>query len=350
LAILIKKTRGQKMKKSLVYLAVGMLIFTMCLGSSLITNQAKAAEEYKISVVLKALNSDYWKSVKAGAEAAAEKYGVNLSVIGPNNETQVIQQINLLEDQLVKGVQGLVVAPLRPQAAKTVLEKAVSRDIAVITIDTDAEFEGKTSFAGTGNFQAAEKAGKYFADILAGQGKVAIIRGAAGDYIHDQRVDGFMQGIEGTAIEVVSVQPADSSRGKAVNVMQNIIQSYPDVNAVYATNDEMALGAERALKSANQAGVKVMGFDGSPDALKSIRNGELTATVKQDSYGIGYTGVELMVKHLAGETVASEVPVPTFIIDQNNVDASIRDLTKAFSRDRLEVLFGEDVIAEVFAE
>jgi ribose transport system substrate-binding protein len=332
--------------KKLFFLFIAL---TLVLGLTVtVSADSHANERYRISVVLKATNSDYWKSVQAGAEQAAVDYGVEVSVVGPSNETQVMQQINLLEDQISRQIDGLVVAPLRPAAAKTVLEKAVNRGIPVITIDTDANFEGKTSFAGTGNFQAAQKAGNYMAEKLSGQGEIAIVRGAAGDYVHDQRVDGFLDAVSDTNIKVVSTQPADSQRGKAVSVMQNILQTYPNIDGVYGTNDEMALGALRALKSSNVGeDVTVIGFDGSPDAIKSIRNGGLTATVKQDSYNIGYTGVELMVKTLNSEEVPEVVPVPTKIINKSNVDESIKNLTKAFSRERLENIFGEDVIGEV---
>ena len=332
--------------KKLLYLFIAM---TLILGLTVtVSADNHADEEYRISVVLKATNSDYWKSVQAGAEQAAEDMGVEVSVVGPSNETQVMQQINLLEDQISRMVDGLVVAPLRPSAALNVLKKAVDRGIPVVTIDTDAEFEGKTSFAGTGNYEAAMQAGEYMAEKMNGEGKVAIIRGAAGDYIFDQRTEGFMAAIEDTDIEVVAVQPADSERGKAVNVMQNILQTYPDIKGVYGENDEMALGALRALKSANAAeGVTIIGFDGSPDAIKSIRNGELTATIQQDSYNIGYTGVELMVKTLNGEEVPEVVPVQTNVIDGDNVDESIKDLTKAFSRERLETIFGEELMEEL---
>lgn len=332
--------------KKLFFLFIAL---TLVLGLTVtVSADSHANEEYRISVVLKATNSDYWKSVQAGAEQAAEDMGVEVSVVGPSNETQVMQQINLLEDQISRMVDGLVVAPLRPSAALNVLKKAVDRGIPVVTIDTDAEFEGKTSFAGTGNYEAAMQAGEYMAEKMNGEGKVAIIRGAAGDYIFDQRTEGFMAAIEDTDIEVVAVQPADSERGKAVNVMQNILQTYPDIKGVYGENDEMALGALRALKSANAAeGVTIIGFDGSPDAIKSIRNGELTATIQQDSYNIGYTGVELMVKTLNGEEVPEVVPVQTNVIDGDNVDESIKDLTKAFSRERLETIFGEELMEEL---
>lgn len=332
--------------KKLFYL---FIILTLVLGLTVTVAAAdEADQEYRISVVLKALNSDYWKSVQAGAEQAGEDFGVDVSVVGPSNETQVIQQINILEDQISRQADGLVVAPLRPSAAKSVLEKAVNRGISVVTIDTDADFEGKTSFAGTGNFEAAQRAGKYMVNKLGGEGQIAIVRGAAGDYIHDQRVENFLDIVKDSNIKVVATQPADSQRGKAVNVMQNILQTYPDIKGVYGTNDEMALGALRALKSANaDEDITVIGFDGSPDAVKSIRNNELTATVKQDSYNIGYTGVELIVKTLDGEEVPETVPVATKIIDKDNVDESIKELRKAFSRKRLEDIFGEDVIAEV---
>ncbi|AGB42386.1 ABC-type sugar transport system, periplasmic component [Halobacteroides halobius DSM 5150] len=346
------------MKKKLVVI---FMVCTLVLGLTLSTSawwifgedekENKQDFKYKIAVVLKATNSDYWKSVAAGAKDAAKKYNVKVDVIGPESETQIMQQINLIQDQITRRVDALVVAPLRPSSARPILKKAVNQGIAVGTIDTDADFKGKAFFAGTGNFYAAKKAGKYMAKKLGSEAKLAIIRGAAGDYIFDQRTKGFLAGIKGTGIEVVSIQPADSSRGKAFRVMQNMLQSFQNINAVYAENDSMALGAARAIKSSPSAdldNIKIMGFDGIPGALKSIYNGDLTATTKQDSYGIGYTGVKKMVQYLKGQEVKKQIRVPTYVIDKENVVKNMQKLTRAFSKNHLKNLFGEEVFNKVF--
>ena len=292
-----------------------------------------ASNSYKIPVVLKALNSDYWKTVEAGAKDAANELGVEVSVIGPSAETQVMEQFNMLQDQLIRDIDALVVAPLRPTTLTPIFEQAKQEGIPVLLIDTDAPWEGKVTFIGTGNYEAGRQAGEYMLQKLPNGGNVVIIRGAMGDLTHDERTNGFLDAVEGTDIKVVAIQPANSERGMGMTVMQNLLQAHPDIDGVYATNDEMALGALRAIQTAGiKKDIAIIGFDGSPDALKSIRDGGLTASIKQDSYMIGYYGVEYAVKYLNGEKVEKEIPVPTLVIDKTNVQEEIANMEKILGR------------------
>jgi len=312
-------------KRTLLVVLVVTLLVGAFAGTTL-------AQNYRISVVLKALNSDYWKTVEAGANAAAEEFGVEISVVGPSAETQVQEQFDMLQDQLTREIDALVVAPLRPTAAVAVFEQAKALDIPVILIDTDADWEDKASFIGTGNYEAGAMAGKYFMEKMPEGGDVVIIRGAMGDLTHDQRVNGFVDAVKGSNINVVRTQAADSERGKGMDVMQNMLMALPNIKGVYCSNDEMALGALRAVEMDGAEGIIVMGFDGSPDALKSVRDGGLTGTVKQDSYGIGYYGIEYAVKLLNGEQIDKRIPVPTLIVDIDNVEENIAEMEKIVGR------------------
>jgi len=292
-----------------------------------------ASNSYKISVVLKALNSDYWKTVESGAKDAANELGVEVSVVGPSAETQVMEQFNMLQDQLIRDIDVLVVAPLRPTTLTPIFEQAKQSGIPVLLIDTDAPWEGKVTFIGTGNYEAGRQAGEYMLQKLPDGGNVVIIRGAMGDLTHDERTNGFLDAIEGTDIKVVAIQAANSERGMGMDVMQNLLQAHPDIDGVYATNDEMALGALRAIQTAGiEKDIVTIGFDGTPDALKSVRDGGLTATIKQDSYMIGYYGIEYAVKYLNGEIVEKEVPVPTLVIDKTNVEEEVANMEKILGR------------------
>lgn len=292
-----------------------------------------ASDSYKISVVVKGLNSDYWKTVEKGAKDAAKDLGVEVSVVGPSAETQVMEQFNMLQDQLIRDVDALVVAPLRPTTLIPIFEQAKQMGIPVLLIDTDAPWEDKVTFIGTGNYQAGRMAGEYMLQKLPNGGNVVIIRGAMGDLVFDERVNGFLDAVEGTDIKVLDIQPANSERGLAFNVMQNLLQAHPDIDGVFGANDEMALGALRAIQTAGiKKDIVIIGFDGIADALKSIKDGGLTATIKQDSYRIGYYGVEYAVKYLNGEKVPKEIPVPTYIIDKTNVEKEIAELEKILGR------------------
>lgn len=306
-----------------------VLVVTLLVGALAGTT---FAQDYRISVVLKALNSDYWKTVEAGANAAAEDFGVEISVVGPSAETQVQEQFDMLQDQLTREIDALVVAPLRPTATVAVFEQAKALGIPVLLIDTDADWDDKATFIGTGNYDAGAMAGKYFMEKMPEGGDVVIIRGAMGDLTHDERVNGFVDAVKGSNINVVRTLAADSERGKGMDVMQNMLMALPNIKGVYCSNDEMALGALRAVEMAGAEGIIIMGFDGSPDALKSVRDGGLTGTVKQDSYGIGYYGIEYAVKLLNGEQIDKRIPVPTLIVDIDNVQENIAEMEKIVGR------------------
>lgn len=287
--------------------------------------QQKAEEPIKIGVIVKALNSDFWKTVEAGAKAAGKDLGVEVEVLGPSAETAVSEQINMIEDQITKGVSALAVAPSQPASAIPVFDQAKAAGIPVVLIDTDAPWDDKVSFVGTGNYNGGKQAGEFIAEKLGKGGKVVILRGAAGDPTHDERSNGAIEVLREKGLEILDIQPANSERGLGMTVMENILQVHPDVQAVFATNDEMALGALRALQAANKK-IIVVGFDGSPDALKSIENGELTATVAQNSFNIGYQGVVAAVKAAKGEPVDKRIDTGTKIISKDNVKEEMEKL------------------------
>lgn len=319
-----------------------MLIFLLLCSTS-------NATEYRIAAVLKALNSDYWHSVEAGLIDAAKKYNVDIHVMGPSAETQVIMQCNIIQDQIAKKIDALIVAPIRPESIKGILEQAYKNKIPVIAIDTDAKWNKQIAFIGTGNFYASKLAGEYIAKQLNGKGNVAIIRGAMGDYIFDERTKGFLAGIKNSSINVLTVQPANSERGLAFNVTQNILQTHrKKIDAIYAENDEMALGAVMAIKSANiDKKILTVGFDAIPDAIKSILEGNLTATVKQNSYEIGYKSVEIAYSYLKGKKVDKYIPIPAQIIDKSNVMDEVQSLIKIFGYKRTEKLIGKNIISKI---
>jgi ribose transport system substrate-binding protein len=296
--------------------------------STAATTTTGTTSPIKVAVVLKALNSDYWKIVQAGAMAAAKELGVEVEVLGPNAETDIAGQTSLMEDQIVKKVSALVVAPSQPSAAIATFDKAAAAGIPVLLIDTNANWDKKKSFIGTGNLAGGEVGGKFLASKLKKGDKVAILRGALGDGTHDERTNGAKKAMEDAGLQVVAVQPANSDRNMGMSVMENLIQANPDLKAVFCTNDEMALGAARALAQANKKDILTVGFDGSPDALKAIKAGELTGSVAQSAFNIGKMGVEAAVKVAKGETVDARIDTGTTMITKENVDQAQADLNK----------------------
>ena len=308
---------------------VATLITAGC--SSTQTQTKKEPDKMKIGVVVKALNSDYWKIVESGAKAAGVKYGVEVAVLGPNAETDVTGQISMLEDQITKKVNALVVAPSQPASAIPVFNKAKGAKIPVILADTDAKWDDKASFVGTGNFNGGKLAGEYFGKKVAKGGKVVILRGALGDPTHDERANGCVEGLKAAGLDVAVIQPANSERGMAVTVMENIVQSKQEFVGVFATNDEMALGAYKALEAAKM-NVPIVGFDGSPDALTSITEGKLDASIAQSPYNIGFKGVEAAIKAAKGETLDKRIDTGTEVINKDNVKQKSDELKKILGK------------------
>lgn len=298
--------------------------------------KAKAASDIKIAVVLKAVNSDYWKIVSQGATDEGKKLGVSVTVLGPNAETDIAGQTSIMEDCIVKKVSALVVAPSQPSAAVATFDKADTAGIPVLLIDTDAKWDKKKSFIGTGNLAGGTVGGQFLAKNLKKGAKVVIIRGALGDATHDQRTNGAKDAMVKAGLKIAAVQPANSDRNMGMSVMQNLLQTNPDVKGVFCTNDEMALGAVRALQQAHKKGVLVVGFDGSPDALKSIRNGELTGSVAQQPYNIGAYGVDAAVKTVKGESIEKRIDTGVSLVSKANVEKAIKTMNGILGKDILK--------------
>lgn len=294
--------------------------------------EGAAKNEATIAVVLKAVNSDYWKQVKAGADDAGKALGVKVSVLGPNAETDIAGQTSIMEDQIVKKASVLVVAPSQPSAAVAIFDKADAAKIPVLLIDSDADWDKKKSFIGTGNLAGGEVGGKYIAGKLQKGDEVVVLRGALGDKTHDDRTNGAKKAMEDAGLKVVAVQPANSDRNMGMSVMENLIQTNPNIKGVFCSNDEMALGASRALSQAGKKGVLVVGFDGSPDALKAIKAGELTGSVAQSAYNIGKYGVEAAAKVVKGETIDKRIDTGTTMVTSENVDKIQAELDKILGK------------------
>ena len=223
--------------KTLIFIALSAAL-VMCCGCG---SQTKTVN---ITLVAKALDSEWWQRVKAGAEAAAKAHpGVRLAVLAPDREVNIDQQVSILEDQITKRVAALVVAPAGAVEVVPVLDRAHAAGIPVVIFDTDVNWPSKVSFVGSDNRRAGQIAGEYILKTLGGKGKVAVIRGILGVLTHEDRLAGFRDAIGNTGgIHCVAVLPGNSERALGMSVMEDLLTRHPDLLAVFATNDQMALG------------------------------------------------------------------------------------------------------------
>lgn len=300
-------------------LMAGVIALAAIPAIATVSAPAAAAEKVRVAMVLKTLSSQYWKIVAAGAKQAAEKNNVELTVLGPPTEDAVEQQINMIQDVLAQKPAALIVAPSQPPTAVSVLTKASGMKIPVILVDTGMPkgFEDYVSFIGTDNLAAGKAGGEALAKLLKKGDKVLLIDGAPGNPSTTQRVDGAKDVLEAAGVVIASRQPGYSDREKAYTVTQNVLQTTPDVAGVFSANDEMALGALRALTQAGKK-VPIIGVDANADNLKAILAGDLYGSIAQGNFDMGRLAVEKALDAIAGKPVDKRIDSGATLITKAN--------------------------------
>jgi len=287
----------------------------------------RGREEMTIALVTKAMDSEFWVSVADGAKAgAAERPGVKLTIVAPDREINVDQQVSILEDQVRRGVKALVVSPAGSAQVMSALELASSRGIPVVLIDTDAPFAKKVSYIGTDNRRGGQLAAKCLVDRLAGKGEVALISGVPGNESQDARAQGFIDAVaQVPGMKLVAQQPANSERSLGLTVMENILTAHPDVKGVFATNDQMALGAMEALDARGLRGkIAIVGFDATKEAVQATVDGKLAGSVAQNPRAMGQKGVEAALAALDGRPVDKRIDTGTELVTKENSEKYLR--------------------------
>jgi len=289
-------------------------------SSGLVEIKEKDNNRRKIAVVLKAMDSEYWLTVKKGAENAAAEEGVDIAVLAPEKESNYEQQFRIIEDMIEMRVDALVISPCDSKGVKPLVEMAKDRNIPVFTVDTNADAD-IISFAGTDNKAGGKMAGERIIKILNGKGKVAIITGVLVQQTHRDRVTGFKEALATAPdIELVAEYSANSEFLLAMSVAERIIKINEDLDAIFCTNTLMALGAMEAVNAEGKIGkIKIVGFDTQTDGLNAIKEGSIDSTIAQNPYQMGYISVKNAVKFLNGEEVPKIVDTGTDLVTKDNL-------------------------------
>lgn len=307
-------------KKMISALLVSFLlgvIVTGC-GSSNVSNQASKQDNAKpkVAIILKTLSNPFWVAMKDGIEAEAKVQGVKVDIFAVDSEDDVQGQLRKLEDVLSKDYTAIGFAPLSPVNLISAVAQASNKGIPLVNIDEKIDMKelksagGKiVAFVTTDNAKVGEKGAKFIIDKI-GQtgGQVAIIEGKAGAASGEGRKNGATAAFKAnSAFNLVASQPADWDRDKALNVASNLIQRYPDLKAIYACNDTMALGALQAVQNAGK-NILVVGTDGAPEAVQSVKEGKLGATVAQDPAKVGQTSLKVLLDAVKDKKTGSDDP------------------------------------------
>ena len=271
-----------------------------------------ALAEGTIGLVLSTLNNPFFVTLKEGAEAKAKDLGYKLLVLDSQNDPA--KELANVEDLLSKKISLLLINPTDSDAVVSAIRAANRAEVPVVTLDRGATGGDVLSHVASDNVQGGMMAGELIVKVLGGSGKVVELQGVAGTSAARDRGEGFNAAVDAVAgIVVVASQVADFDRTKGLNVMENILQAQSDIDAVFAHNDEMALGAIKAIESSNRD-IIVVGFDGTGDAVMAVKEGAMLATVAQQAARIGSIGVETADAILNGKVVAKYSPVPLQLI------------------------------------
>ncbi|MEH0875888.1 ribose ABC transporter substrate-binding protein RbsB [Pectobacterium cacticida] len=280
------------------------LVSAVALSATISTN---ALAKDTVALVVSTLNNPFFVSMKEGAQKEADKLGYDLIVLDSQNNPA--KELANVQDLTVRGTKVLLINPTDSDAVGNAIKMANQAKIPVITLDRVASSGEVVSHVASDNAFGGKVAGDFIAKKLGEGAKVIQLEGIAGTSAARERGAGFMKSAEKHKFAMLASQPADFDRTKGLNVMQNLLTAHPDVQAVFAQNDEMALGALRALQTAGKTDVLVVGFDGTQDGVKAVESGKLAATVAQRPDQIGVIGIETAAKVLKGEKTQAIIPV-----------------------------------------
>ncbi|MCT8516770.1 ABC transporter substrate-binding protein [Glaesserella parasuis] len=307
------------MKKLAIVTATVLGLSTLFAGSA----WAKSDE---IAVIVKSANSTFWQNVRKGAETAGADLGGKYKVTfqGPESETAIDAQVNMVDNAVNRGVAGIVLAASDPVALVPAVRKAYESGIPVVLIDSGLNSDGKyyQSFLATDNRAAGKLAAEKLLAKVKG-GKVAVMSFTQGAASAIERTGGFIDEVKSKAdYKIVGTYYSNSEMVTALNQTEDVLGSNPDIAAIFGANEPTAVGMARAVKQKGFAGkIVAVGFDGNSDLQNFVRDGTLDGIVVQSSYQMGYKGVDTIGKLIKGEKVEKVIDTGVVYVTKENIDS-----------------------------
>ena len=300
------------------------VVASLC-GAALValSTVSHSQDKMYIPLVSKGFQHQFWQAVKAGADQAAEEFGVEITFEGPDSEAQVDRQIDILAAALAKKPAAIGFAALDSQAAIPLLRQAQEQGIPIIAFDSGVDSDIPMSTATTDNALAAGMAAEKMAELIGGAGKVAVVA-------HDQtsrtgidRRDGFLNVMEEKYpdIEVVTVQYGAGDQLQSTEITKSILTANPDLKGIFGTNEGSAIGVVNGVRESGTTGLIVIGYDSGAAQKAAIRDGLMAGAITQNPVGIGYETVKAAVMAANGESVSPLIDTGFYYYDKSNIDS-----------------------------
>ncbi|MEM5421979.1 ABC transporter substrate-binding protein [Paraburkholderia sp. BR14263] len=281
----------------------------------------------EIAVIVKTVNSNYWQNVQKGANAAlAETKGYTMTFQGPAAESDIADEVNMVENAVNRHVAGIVLAPSDPDALVPAIKKAWEAHIPVVLIDSAISDSGKPyyqSFLSTDNEKAGELCAQALIARVGQTGKIAVMSYVPGAGSEVGRVGGFRRYIAAhSKLQIVGPYYSQSQMATALNQTTDVLSANPDLKGIFGANEPTAVGMGRALKQAGKAGKLVaVGFDGNEDLQGFVRDGTIQAIAVQGSWQMGSKGIQTVVGVIEHKPVAKLVDTGVVMVDKPNLDS-----------------------------
>ncbi|HEY6798831.1 MAG TPA: ABC transporter substrate-binding protein [Kineosporiaceae bacterium] len=287
-------------------------------------SETSAGKPY-IPIITKGLSQQFWQAVKQGAEKAATDLGVKITFEGPENESQVDRQVDMLQTALTKNPQAICFAALDSKAVTPLLQQAQSKKIPIIAFDSGVDGDIPVATVATDNAVAAAAAADKMAAAIGDVGDVALV-------VHDQtsrtgisRRDGFVQETKAKhpGITIVDIQYGSGDVLKSDDLTKAIIKAHPNLKGIFAANEGSANGVLNAVKETGTAGkITVIGYDAGRQQKEAVRSGVELGAISQDPVNIGYRCIETAAKVVKGQPVQKTIDTGFKWYDRTNVDSA----------------------------
>lgn len=311
--------------------AASALVMAGCAGGGDVIDEGGAPEdggsgdgEMYIALVSKGFQHQFWQAVKKGAEEKAEELGIDITFEGPAAETEIAQQLEMLTSAIDKNPDAIAYAALDPEACVAPLEQAKSKDIPVVYFDAPCNGDVGMSLAATDSKVAGALAADHMAELVGGEGEVAIVGHSQINSTGVERRDGFVEQIESEYpdIEIVDIQYGDGDHLKSADIAKAMIAAHPNLKGIYGTNEGSAIGV---VNAANELGLEkgkitIIGFDSGAAQINAIKDGTMAGAITQDPIGIGAQVVQAAYDAANGDAVDEFYDTGSYWYDADNME------------------------------
>ena len=311
-----------KLRKTLAVVASATLLctsLTACNRDSGGNNAAGDSANKSITFALSTQANSFMVKMREGAQKKADELGLTINFQDASDDSAT--QANQLANAAATGAGAVIVNPTDSDAMAPAVKQLTDAKIPVVAVDRAVNNAEVSSYIASDNVGGGKQAAKALSEAIHGEGEILVLQGKTGSSASRERGQGFDEGLKDSPnIKVVAKQTAEFERVKGLDVTTNLLQAHPNVKAIFAENDEMALGAIEALGDKAGKDVIVVGFDGVEDALKAIKEGTMYASIAQQPADMAAQAVVEASKLLKGEAATKEMQVDVVTVTKENVD------------------------------